>query len=79
MHVLSDPTLGLVVEVGADNFTGSDLKTLLMRADPWQFGDETAKTANKQELLRSRILAARDYAERYAGEDTWQALLNLIG
>lgn len=74
MRVLSDPTLGLVIEAAADRFTGSELKTLMMRADVYQYGE---KEANKQELLRSRLLGARDYAEEHGDADTRHALLTL--
>lgn len=77
MHVLSDPTLGLVVEAAADRLTASELKTMLMRADLWQFGEDKSIT-NKQEIVRNRILAARDYAESYGDKDVRQSLLTFI-
>ena len=75
MRVLSDPTLGLVMEAAADRFTGSDLKTLLMQANVYQYGK---KEGNKQELLRSRLLGARDYAEAHSDADARLALLTFI-
>jgi hypothetical protein len=78
MRVLSDPTLGLVVEIAADYFSDSDLKTLLMRADLWQYGEGKGR-GNKQELVRSSLLAARDHAEEYGDtDDVRRALLTFI-
>jgi hypothetical protein len=78
MHMLSDPTLGLVVEIAANQFSVSEIKTVLMRADLWRFGEDKNGT-NKQELVRSHLLAARDYAESHGATDARQALLNFIG
>lgn len=73
--MLSDPTLGLITEAAARLLSASELKTLLMRADLWQFGEDK-KITNKQEIVRSRILAARDYARSNRDKDVQQALLN---
>jgi hypothetical protein len=75
MRELSDPTLGLIVEAAAGQFSVSELKTLLMRADLWQFGEDRNAT-NKQEIARSRVLAARNYADSYGDKDARQALLD---
>src|SRR5258708_38560100 len=78
MPLLSDPTLGLVVEIAADQFTESDLKALLMQANLWQFSDTRTKAANKQELMRICLLSARNYAEAYGDQALLQALLDFI-
>jgi hypothetical protein len=75
MRVLSDPTLGLVIEAAAARFTSSELKTLMMQADVYQYGK---KEGNRQEILRSRLLGARGYAEEYGDTDARLALLTFI-
>jgi hypothetical protein len=75
MRVLSDPTVGLVIEAATDRFTISELKTLMMRADVYQYGE---KEGNKQEILRSRLRGARDYAETHSDADARLALLTFI-
>ena len=76
MRFLSDPTLGLVVEIAAGHFSDSDLRTLLMRTNLWQYAEDNR---NRQELVRSRLLAARDFAEQEPDmEDTRQALLSFV-
>lgn len=63
MATLSDPTLGLLIEIGTDLFTGSDLRTMLMSSDLWKYArDEGNKQVNKQELVRSRLLGAQKAA-----------------
>lgn len=73
--MLSDPTLGLITEAAADELSTSELKTLLMRADLWQFG-EGKPAANKPEIARNHILGARDHARSNGGKEAQQALLN---
>lgn len=73
--MLTDPTLGLITEAAARQFSASELKTMLMRADLWRFGEDK-KITNKQEIVRSRILAARDYGLSYDDRKVQQALLN---
>ena len=76
MRVLSDPTLGLVIEVAAHHFDDSELKTLLMRADLWQHSGVKRKG---QELVRDHLVNARDFAEEYSDtENVRQALLTFI-
>lgn len=76
MRVLSDPTLGLVIEVAAGHFDDSELKTLLMRADLWKHSEVKRKS---QELVRDHLVNARDYAEEYSDtENVRQALLTFI-
>lgn len=77
MRVLSDPTLGLVVEVAAGQFSDSDLRTLLMRADLWQYSEAKRRG---QELVRDHLLNARDYAQAYDGktQEVRRALLAFI-
>ena len=60
MSELSDPTLGVLVDAGQE-LSGSDLKTLLMRADLDRYGNQEH---NKQELVRSRLVGARNAAKR---------------
>ncbi len=78
MSELSDPTLGLLIEITADNrldlFTTSDLGTLLMRADLWRYG---RSGQNKQELMRSALLRARDQAQR-GDQQARRALLAFV-
>lgn len=64
MNGLSDPTLGVLVEAG-QKLSKSDLLTMLMRADllkyaPFKTGIETE---NKAELIRARLLGARDVGD----------------
>jgi hypothetical protein len=77
MRVLSDPTLGLVVEVAARQFSDEELRTLLMRADLWQYSGVKRK---RQELVRDHLLSARDYADEYGSQmqDVRLALLTFI-
>lgn len=56
MDTLQDPTLGLLIEV-ASNWTASTLKTVMTRPDVFRFGSTDDK-ANKQEILRARLLGA---------------------
>lgn len=60
MSELSDPTLGVLVDAGQE-LTVGDLKTLLMRVDLNRYGDQEQ---DKQELVRSRLIGARDAAKR---------------
>lgn len=60
MSELSDPTLGVLVDAGQE-LSGSDLKTLLMRADLDRYGNQDQ---NKQELVRCRLVGARNAAKR---------------
>jgi hypothetical protein len=61
MASLSDPTLGLLIEVADDLFTPSELRSLLMRSDLNQYVQREA--ANKAEMLRGAFLRARTLAE----------------
>lgn len=58
MNGLSEPTLGLLIEA-SQHLTGSDLKTVLLKA-----GIHYSETTdnNKQDLVRWRLLRARDEA-----------------
>ena len=80
MRVLSDPTLGLVVEVVVEvaptSFLSSDLKTMLLRADLWRFAAD--HMASDQELVRSSVLAARNYCDIHGGENVEQGLLSFV-
>jgi hypothetical protein len=72
MNGLSDPTLGVLVEAG-QNLSKSDLLTMLMRSDllkyaPLKTGIETE---NKAELIRARLLGARDVGD----SDAYRGLL----
>jgi hypothetical protein len=63
---LSDPTLGLLIEVGAANFGGSDLKTMLLRSDLWKYAHDTPnRQVSKQDLVRSRLLGAQEAARHW--------------
>lgn len=75
MRVLSDPTLGVVIEAATDRFTGSELKTVMMLADLYQYGQ---KEGNKQEVLRSCLLSAREEAETAGDTGARKALLAFI-
>jgi hypothetical protein len=56
VKTLSDPTLGLLVQVAAGRkFTASDLRTLMMKANVDKYGHDDE---NKQELVRSRLVGA---------------------
>jgi len=59
MTGLSDPTLAVLVDWG-QHLPTSDIKTMLMRADIYKYGD---LEGNNQELIRSRLLGARDAAQ----------------
>ena len=58
MNGLSDPTLGVVIEAG-QQLTRTDLKTLLLKAGIFY---RDTQDADKPELIRWRILRARDEA-----------------
>jgi hypothetical protein len=78
MSELSDPTLGLLIEITADNrldlFTTSDLRTLLMRADLRRYG---GGSQNKQELVRSALFRAREEADQ-GQQQAHRALLAFV-
>ena len=74
MSTLSEPTLGLLIEIADKVFTRSDLETLLMRSELRQYGQGGS---NKAELLRSPFLSARFEAEQ--GDQTaHRALLRFV-
>ncbi|MBK8078476.1 MAG: hypothetical protein IPK24_23745 [Kineosporiaceae bacterium] len=75
MDTLQDPTLGLLIEV-ASNWTASTLKTVMMRADVFRFGSTDDK-ANKQEILRARLLGAQR-AARGGDASAHRALLDFV-
>jgi hypothetical protein len=58
MDVLSEPTLGVLIE-GGQHLTGSHLKTLLLKAGIFY---EDTRDSDKQQLIRWRLLRARDEA-----------------
>lgn len=70
MTTLSDPTLGLLIREGAPVLTASHIKTLMMDADIFQYGN---RDDNKDELLRSRLVGAREAAQ--AGDNKAQRAL----
>lgn len=74
MTTLSDPTLGLLIQVGAKKLTASHIKTLMMDADIFRYG---YRDDNKDELLRSRLVGARQAAEDGDAE-AWRALLRFV-
>lgn len=74
MNTLSDPTLGLLIRVGAQKLTASHITTLMMDADIYRYGN---RDDNKDELLRSRLVGARDAAQ--AGDpEAQRALLTFV-
>jgi hypothetical protein len=73
---LSDPTLGLLIQAGAELYTRSELDTMLMRAHLRQFALPGAD-ANKQELLRRHLLGAQAAASR-GNAATHRALLDFV-
>lgn len=64
MSVLSHPTLAILVKAG-QNLRGSDLRTMLQAADLWDYSPYKTGVAseNKSELIRARLLGARNAAE----------------
>lgn len=58
MNGLSDPTLGVLVDAGTQ-LAKSQLRTALMHADLYKYGSQEE---NKDEIIRSRLLGARDAA-----------------
>jgi hypothetical protein len=67
MNGLSDPTLGILVEAG-EHLSRSDLLTMLQRADLLKYSPLTTgiKAENKAELIRARLLGARDVGDSNA-------------
>lgn len=64
MTTLSDPTLGLLVQIAADSCTRDELATLLLRADLMQehyLGYEPGGSS-KHGLVRQRLRGAREVA-----------------
>jgi hypothetical protein len=61
VSTLSDPTLGLLIEIADALFTRSDLRTLLMRSDLNQYGQNGS---NKAEMLRGAFLRAQEAAKQ---------------
>ncbi len=59
MTTMSDPTLGLLIEVGVESFSRDGLDTLLMRSDLAQY---CTASESKYKLLRSSLVGARDRA-----------------
>ena len=62
MTTLSDPTLGLLIEIGANLYTRTALETMLMQANLQQYGPP-GPAANKQDLLRRHLLGAKAEAQ----------------
>jgi len=74
MTILSDPTVGLLIRVGAPAVTASHIKTLMMETGIFQYG---SRDENKDELLRSRLIGARAAAD--AGDtEARRALLSFV-
>jgi hypothetical protein len=74
MAALSDPTLGLLIEIAGDLFTTSELRNLLMRSNLNQYAQSGAD--NKAEMLRVPFLRARSMAED--DSEAHRALLRFI-
>ncbi|WP_431883800.1 hypothetical protein [Micromonospora gifhornensis] len=76
MQTLSDPTLGLLVEIASGKrFSASDLTTLLMKANVNRYGH---LDSNKQELVRSRLVGARDAVTEAGDSDAHRGLLAFV-
>lgn len=64
MTTLSEPTLGLLVQIAVDAFTHDELQTLLLRADlqQQQYLDYGLGGSGKHGLVRQRLYGARQIA-----------------
>jgi hypothetical protein len=76
MAALSDPTLGLLIEIAEDLFTASQLRNLLMRSNLNQYAHSGA--ANNAEMLRVPFLRARSLAVEENDSEAHRALLKFI-
>ncbi|HEY9470010.1 MAG TPA: hypothetical protein VIQ76_10400 [Propionibacteriaceae bacterium] len=74
MTTLSSRTLGLLIQVGVNALTRSDLTTMLMRAGLDDYG---FRETNKQEVARSRLRGAREEAQQ-GDSDAHRALLRFV-
>jgi hypothetical protein len=76
VSTLSDPTLGLLTEIGVANFSRSQLETMLMRANLEQYAPP-GFAANKRDLLLRHLREAK--AEVLRGtEAAHRALLDFV-
>lgn len=76
MTTLSDPTLGLLTEIGVTRYSRSELETMLMRANLEQYA-ASSFAANKRDLLLRHLREAK--TEALQGTDAaHRALLDFI-
>lgn len=76
MTTLSDPTFGLLIEIGANLYTRTALETMLMQANLQQYGPP-GPAANKQDLLRRHLLGAKAEAQ-WGNGAAHRALLDFV-
>ena len=74
MAILSDPTLGLLIETGSKKMSASHIKTLMMKTGIFRYG---SRDDNKDELLRSRLVGARAAADD-GDDEARRALLTFV-
>ena len=74
MAILSDPTLGLLIETGSKKMSASHIKTLMMKTGIFRYG---SRDDNKDELLRSRLVGARAAVDD-GDDEARRALLSFV-
>jgi hypothetical protein len=66
--------MGLLIRIGSKGMTASHIKTLMMETGIFEYGN---REDNKDELLRSRLIGAREAADA-GDDDARRALLTFV-